>query len=113
MKYLIILGTIALIFYLLLFWRLRRYMPVVRQIFQITRSLYRMTKGAEGAPAPTAESSGRGVDGERLVRCASCGTWIPSARALQLRSLPSHYCSTACLENAASEPERARRSAKG
>ncbi|MBD0370975.1 MAG: hypothetical protein ICV60_09085 [Pyrinomonadaceae bacterium] len=110
MKYLIVLGLIALIFYLLLFWRLRRYMPVVRQIFSITRSLYRMTKGAESA-RPAAESRGRS-DGERLVRCAACGTWIPSGRALQLRSRSSVYCSTSCLENAAAEPQPTRRSAK-
>ena len=110
MKYLIVLGAIALIFYLLLFWRLRRYLPVVRQIFGITRSLYRMTKNAKTTePAVSSKQS----DGERLVRCSSCGTWIPAGRAIQLRSKSSVYCSTSCLENAAAQPQSARRSAKG
>lgn len=111
MKYLIILGVVALIFYLILFWRLRRYFPVVRQIFGITRSLYRMTKGAEGvAPVTAAKHEG---DGGRLVRCASCGTWIPSGRAVRLSSKASAYCTTTCLESAASEPQPSRRSVKG
>jgi hypothetical protein len=111
LKYLIILGAIALIFYLLLFWRMRRYFPVVRQIFSITRNIYRMTKAREGEARPSVNS--KSADGERLVRCAACGTWIPRGRALQLKSKASVYCSTACLENAAAQPQTARRSAKG
>lgn len=111
MKYLIILGLVALVFYLILFWRLRRYFPVARQIFSITRNLYRMTKGAEGISQPVAAA--RQNEREKLVRCAACGTWIPSGRALQLRANSSVYCSTTCLENAAAEPQPSRRSAKG
>ncbi|HKS26812.1 MAG TPA: hypothetical protein VJS44_03285 [Pyrinomonadaceae bacterium] len=110
MKYLVILGVIALIFYLLILWRMRRYFPVVRQIFGITRSLYRMTKGAEGASSVAAT---RQSEPDRLVRCNACGTWIPSGRALKLRGKSSVYCSTTCLESAASEPQATRRSAKG
>jgi hypothetical protein len=111
LKYLLVLGVIALIFYLLLFWRMRRYFPVARQIFSITRQLYKMTRGAPAVerPAATAKRS----DGERLVRCAACGTWIPSGRAVQLRAKASVYCSTSCLEDAAAQPREARRSAKG
>ena len=108
MKYLVVLGIIALIFYLILFWRLRHYLPVARRIFGITRDIYRMTKSNEGAQ-PVARST-RG-EGEKLVRCAACGTWIPAGRAVRLKS--ATYCSTSCLENAASEPRTTRRSAKG
>jgi nicotinamide riboside transporter PnuC len=111
LKYLLILGIIALIFYALLFWRMRRYFPVVRQIFSITRQLYRLTKGSQQAERPITTTK-RG-DGERLVRCASCGTWIPADRAVTLRAKASAYCSTSCLENAAAQPRDARRSAKG
>ena len=110
MKYFVILGVVALIFYLFILWRMRRYFPVVRQIFSITRSLYRMTKGAEGSAPVTAS---RQSEPDRLVRCASCGTWIPSGRAVQLRAKASVYCSTECLESAASRPQPSRRSAKG
>ncbi|HEY0321671.1 MAG TPA: hypothetical protein VGC66_11985 [Pyrinomonadaceae bacterium] len=112
LKYLIVLGIIALIFYLLLYWRMRRYFPVVRQIFGITRQLYRMTRRTGDAAAPAA--SAKSNDGERLVRCASCETWVPAGRAIQLRSKASSvYCSTACLETAAAEPRGRRRSAGG
>ncbi|HYO92674.1 MAG TPA: hypothetical protein VEQ40_13615 [Pyrinomonadaceae bacterium] len=110
MKYLLILGIIALIFYLLILWRMRRYFPVIRQIFGITRSLYRMTKGAQGDATVAAP---RQTDQDRLVRCAACGTWIPSGRAVRLRAKASVYCSTTCLENAASQPQPSRSSAKG
>ena len=95
MKYLIILGVIALAFYILLFWRMRRYFPLVRKIFGLTRDIYRVTRGAEGSQPVSTQKRG---EGGKLVRCASCSTWIPSSRALQLRSSASVYCSTACLE---------------
>ncbi len=104
MKYLIILGVIAVIFYLLLFWRLRRYFPLARRIFGITRDIYRMTKPEEGSqPLRRTGSAGS----EKLVRCAACGTWIPTGRAISLRS--STYCSTDCLENRTAAPQRERR----
>jgi hypothetical protein len=108
LKYLIVLGIIALIFYLLLFWRLRHYLPLARRIFGITRDIYRMTRSNEGAQ-PVARS--KQSEGERLVRCVSCGTWIPAGRAVRLKS--STYCSTSCLETRAAEPRPTRRSAKG
>lgn len=111
MKYLIVLGIVALLFYLLLFWRFRRYIPVARRIFSLTRDLYRLTRTGAVQSAPTARS--KGGAGERLVRCAACGTWIPAGRAVQLRAAAAVYCSTSCLENAAAEPSPARRSAKG
>lgn len=110
MKYLIVLGIIALLFYLLLYWRFRHYIPLARRIFGLTRDLYRMTKG-NAVTTETAVRS-KSSEGERLVRCASCGTWIPSSRAVQLKSAASVYCSIACLENATAEPRTNRRSAK-
>lgn len=104
MKYLIILGVIAIIFYLLLYLRLRRYFPVVRRVFGITRDLYKMTKPEEGAEPLRRTGS---VVNEKLVRCAACGTWIPTGRAIVLRS--STYCSTDCLENSTAQPRRERR----
>lgn len=107
MKYLIVLGVIAIIFYLLLYWRFRHYIPVARRLFGLTRDIYRMTKGNAGRAVPRARS--KSAEGERLVRCASCGTWIPSGRAVRLRG--TTYCSTDCLEGTQQHAER--RSAKG
>jgi hypothetical protein len=109
-KYLIILGIISLLFYLLLFWRMRRYLPLVRRIFGLTRDIYRMTKNT-GEPRTVAPQ--KRSEGGKLVRCAACGTWIPTERAIQLRAKPAVYCSTACLEKAAAEPRPARRSSNG
>jgi hypothetical protein len=109
-KYLIILGIIALLFYLFLFWRMRRYLPLVRRIFGLTRDIYRMTRSTGGAEPVTQPKRS---EGGRLVRCAACGTWIPSERAIQLRAKPAVYCSTSCLEKSAAEPRSARRSSNG
>lgn len=46
---------------------------------------------------------------EKLVRCSSCGLWIPQSRAVKLRS-NVFYCSHACLENAAESVKQKRRS---
>ena len=35
----------------------------------------------------------------QLVKCARCGTWIPQAKALNLRA-KTFYCSADCMENA-------------
>jgi nicotinamide riboside transporter PnuC len=110
LKYLLVLGIIAIIFYALLFWRMRRYFPVARQIFSIARQLYRLNRKREDAQP--VESRQRQTGDERLVRCTSCGTWIPSDRAVQLRGKSPVYCSTSCMEQSASAPA-ARRSAKG
>jgi hypothetical protein len=117
LKYLIISGIIAVIFYLFLFWRLRRYLPVARKIFSITRDLYRLTRvsggssrgGGGNGPVETDVRS-KSTSGEMLVRCASCGTWIPKGRALRLKS--ATYCSTTCIEKEAAEPQERRRSAQ-
>lgn len=46
---------------------------------------------------------------EKLVRCSSCGLWIPQSRAVKLRS-NVFYCSHTCLENAAEPVKQKRRS---
>ena len=85
MKYLLILGLIALVFYFLLYWRMRRYFPVVRRIFGITRDLYRMQRGGQDPAAPVGRRAPSRA-GEKLVRCAACGTWVPAGRAVILRA---------------------------
>ena len=42
----------------------------------------------------------------KLLRCESCGTWIPEDRALKLRGGLAHYCSRECLEKSADDKER-------
>ena len=101
MKYLIITGVLAIIFYAILYWRLRPYIGVLRRILGIVREI-RTMDGPRQEPARRAG----GEAGERLTRCDTCGTWIPAARAIKLRSSNSSYCSHNCLENAATGSSR-------
>lgn len=105
MKYLIIL-LLLLAFWTFMLWRLRPYIKMARRVLDILRGVQQV--GVNNSAAPLRAESGK--DGERLVRCASCSTWIPAARAVKLRTQTASYCSHECLERAAGEPQRARRS---
>jgi hypothetical protein len=102
LKYLIITGVIAIIFYALLYWRLRPYIATVRRIFGILREARRMREPSEPSPHSVGET------GARLVRCDACGVWTPAARAIKLRGSASSYCSHTCLEQAATGSNRKR-----
>jgi len=101
-KYVVVLTLLALAA-LLVYWRLRPYVRAARRFLAIVREANRVN-----APNPPADLPRR--QGEKLVRCASCGTWTPPASAVTLRATGVSYCSHACLERAA-DPARARRSA--
>ena len=97
MKYLIIAALLASVG-LLIYWRLRPYLNVARRVFNLFREARRITR-PDTAATPAPRSPARA--GERLTRCASCGTWLPAKRALTLRSSSVTYCSHACLERSA------------
>jgi hypothetical protein len=94
LKYLLILLVISILF-ILLYRRLRPYIAAAQQMLGIVRDVRRMNSQQQSAePLRRASASG-----ERLLRCASCDTWVPTARALKSSS-GSSYCSRACLESA-------------
>ncbi|HZH91505.1 MAG TPA: hypothetical protein VEX70_12915 [Pyrinomonadaceae bacterium] len=101
MKYLIvaiILGAFLTIVYL----RLRPYLSFARRVLGVVRQARGMSAGqgmAGGATAARPKQAG----GERLVRCASCGTWLPASRAVTLRATSSNFCSHACMERSAGD----------
>jgi hypothetical protein len=100
--FLIVLG----LFLTFLYWRLRPYIAAARRMLGVVRDIRGMS-----APSPSGDSINRSPQSsEKLVRCQSCGTWTPAARAVSLRG-PTYYCSHACLERAAegSQPRAARR----
>lgn len=110
MKYLLLLilfGTVVL----LLYWRLRPYIRAARRVLGVVREAHRMNS----PPPPPADLSRRerraGASGQKLLRCAACGTWTPAASAVTLRATGVSYCSHACLERAADAPQRSRKSA--
>jgi hypothetical protein len=107
-KYLFILALFAAVAFLI-YWRLRPYIRGLRRFLGVLREVRRMrTPGMpHGVPR---EASPKKAAGEKLLRCAACGTWMPASRAVSLRG-GTTYCSHACLERAADAPRRARKSA--
>ena len=106
MKYLLILLLLALVGGFI-YMRLRPYIRAARRFLGVVRAAQQM-----GAPPPPQDLPRRERPaGGKLVRCAACGTWMPSANAVTLRSTGVSYCSHACLERAADAPPRARKSA--
>ena len=94
-KYLLVIFLLASAA-ALIYVRLRPYINVARRALGFVRDARRMTApGATAAPRHT-----QGAGGEKLVRCASCGTWLPASRALALRASPHAYCSQECLGRA-------------
>ena len=97
MKYLLALALFA-VAVTLIYWRLRPYIEAARRLLGVVRG----ARGL-GANEPPAAATGRTRRAaEKLTRCASCGTWLPSSRALTVgRAARQTYCSHACLERAA------------
>jgi hypothetical protein len=99
LKLLIIVGVIGIIF-LLIYLRLRPFIRMARQMFGVARDVQRVVRQEPAASSTT------GGAGDKLVRCASCGTWSPSSRAIKLRSSNASYCSRDCLERMTEGSER-------
>ena len=112
MKYLFLLAIFAAVAFVI-YLRLRPYIRGVRRFIGVVREVNRMNAGARtdlrtDIPREKKQTS---TAGEKLVRCASCGTWMPASRAVNLRATGATYCSHACLERAADSPRRAHKSA--
>lgn len=108
MKYLVVLILLAAVAGLV-YWRLRPYILMARRILGVVREANRV--GAGRARQDSAAGQVRRGPDEKLVRCASCGTWMPGSRAVRLPGANSTYCSHACLERSAAAPRGARKSA--
>jgi hypothetical protein len=107
LKYLVIL-LLLLIFWAFILWRLRPYIEMLRRVLGIMKDVRQV--GQHDYAEQPARAAGK--DGQKLVRCASCDTWIPASRAVRLRTQSAAYCSHECLERAADAPQRARRSSR-
>lgn len=108
MKYLLLLAVLAFVA-LLVYWRLRPYIHFARRAFGFVRDARRLSRQDLPGPAPRRASS----TGERLVRCSSCGTWLPASRAVAARSSSEAYCSTDCLERSSRGEARPRAAGDG
>ncbi|MGI8654773.1 MAG: hypothetical protein ACR2LC_06105 [Pyrinomonadaceae bacterium] len=101
MKLFILLIIVAFVC-AFLFMRLRPYIQLARRILNIARDNGRNNINVNAAaPSATRAQAAAG----KLSRCSTCGIWIPTSRALTLRSAAAVFCSHECLEQAASNTE--------
>ena len=88
MKYLIIAALVSIIF-VLVYARVRPYLKLIQKVmqsFNVVTDINTSTVTQQKTPSRN-----------KLVRCDSCGTWIPAERALSLNSGLATYCSTECM----------------
>ena len=97
MKYLIIAALVSIVF-VIVYSRVRPYLKLIRKVVE---SLNVATEGTATSATPE-----RSVSKNKLVRCDSCGTWIPAERALHLGSGLASYCSSECLTKNSQTKER-------
>lgn len=96
-KYFILIALFAAVA-LFAYWRLRPYLKMARNVLGFVRDVRHMSAGARAEQAPSARQPQGGGAAQKLVRCSSCGTWLPSTRALALRGSNATYCSQDCVE---------------
>lgn len=77
----------ALLF-VLLYRQLRPFLNVARDFLYTVRHFQQINANRD---KPQHEQA------EKLVRCESCGTWVPIGRALTAGPQDSVFCSTDCL----------------
>ena len=97
MKYLIIAALVSIAF-VIIYSRVRPYLKLIRKVVE---SLNVATEGTV-----TTATQQRSPSKNKLVRCDSCGTWIPAERALHLGSGLASFCSTECLTKNSQTKER-------
>jgi uncharacterized membrane protein YccC len=95
LKYLII-GTVISLVVALVYLRLRPYLQLIRKVVGA------LNVSADVATTPRERSPSK----NKLVRCDSCGTWVPADRVFRLNSGLSNYCSRECLANKADSKEQ-------
>lgn len=96
MKYLVIAALVSIIF-VLVYSRVRPYLKLIQKIASSLNAAVDITATA---PQPKTPSK------NKLVRCASCGTWIPAERALNLNSGLATFCSAECMANKGSKERK-------
>jgi len=92
LKYLVIAALFALLL-LLLYSRLYPYIQFLKKILGVAKSI------GDSPPNQSDVFKGSNAKPDRkLVRCVSCGTWIPAERAIGKGGGMSVYCSRECIE---------------
>jgi predicted SprT family Zn-dependent metalloprotease len=94
MKYLII-GALVSIIFVLVYSRVRPYLKLIQKIASSLNAAVDVTTTAADQPKIPSKN--------KLVRCESCGTWIPAERAMNLNSGLATYCSAECMAKPSKE----------
>lgn len=97
MKYLILAALVCIVF-VIVYSRVRPYLKLIRKVVES------LNVASEGTV--TTASQQRTPSKNKLVRCDSCGTWIPAERALHLGSGLASFCSTECVTKNSQTKER-------
>jgi|ERR1700752_1711822 len=97
MKYLIIAALVSIIF-VLVYSRVRPYLKLIQKIVSSLSAAVDVTTTTASQPRTPSKN--------KLVRCESCGTWIPAERALRLSSGLATFCSTECMANKGSKERK-------
>ena len=98
MKYLVIAALVSIIF-VLVYSRVRPYLKLIQKILKSLNAAVDITTTTTAAQPKTPSKN-------KLVRCASCGTWIPAERALNLNSGLATFCSAECMANKGSKERK-------
>jgi hypothetical protein len=95
LKYLII-GTIVSLVAAFIYVRLRPYLQLARKVVSA------LNVSTEVTTAPRE----RALSKNKLLRCDSCGTWVPADRVFRLGSGLANYCSHECLTKKSESREK-------
>jgi len=98
MKYLVIAALVSIIF-VLVYSRVRPYLKLIQKIASSLNAAVDITTTTTAQRPKTPSKN-------KLVRCDSCGTWIPAERALNLNSGLATFCSTECMANKGSKERK-------
>jgi len=99
LKFLVIAALVALLL-LLLYSRLFPYIRTLQKILGVAKKI------GESPTNPADAFKGSQKPDKKLVRCVSCGTWIPAERAIGTGGGSSIYCSRECIEKSSNDKER-------
>ena len=98
MKYLVIAALVSIIF-VLVYSRVRPYLKLIQKILNSLNAAVDVTTTTTAQQPKTPSKN-------KLVRCESCGTWIPAERALNLNSGLATFCSAECMANKGSKERK-------
>ena len=92
LKYLVVASLLTLLL-ILIYSRVRPYLKFLKKILGSLNAVADSQSAGYGSAKPSATR----ID-TKLVKCVSCGTWVPADRAIGFKAGSSIYCSRECTE---------------